>query len=89
MEIRIRICIKTMPIHTAAYFAKFLSEILILSGLLNEIGAILQYEKGSGASYQQVSADELSIEEHFAAIIALDMHILCTRINTYICRNIP
>jgi hypothetical protein len=62
---------------------------VILSGLLKEIGAILQHEKGSGAPYQQVSADELSIEEHFAAIIALDMHLLCTRINTYICSNIP
>jgi hypothetical protein len=57
-----------IPIHTNACFAKFLSEMVIFSGLRNEIGAILQHEKGSGASYQQVSADELSIEEHFAAL---------------------
>jgi hypothetical protein len=50
-------------------FHEFPSEMLILLGLLNEIGAILQHEKGFGASYQQVSADELPIEEHFAAIV--------------------
>jgi hypothetical protein len=93
LPIRIRIwtAIKIeIPIHTNACFAKFLSEMVpvILFGLPNEICAILQHEKGSGASYQQVPADELSIEEHFAAIIDLDMHLFCTRINTYFCSNI-